>query len=110
MSKTPRFFVACALLVSHLFAPSVSLAWDGQVTGVPSQIDVTDGGNLGFRVYLQSAMCGTSYNWAYLNSTDSNYSTYVAALLMAKAQGGTVIIYSNKDSNGYCHIGYVMLT
>jgi hypothetical protein len=109
MPPIKRCYLASMLLISQLFAPSVSLAWDGAVTGVPFEIDVTDGGNFGFRVYLPSAMCGNSYNWAYLNATDSNYSTYVAALLMAKAQGGTVMVYSNKDSNGYCHIGYVSL-
>jgi hypothetical protein len=99
------------LLLAALFlAPSLAVAWDGQVTGVPIQIDVTDGGNLGFRVYLPAAMCGNSYNWAYLNATDSNYSAYVATLLMAKMQGATVIVYSNKDGSGFCHIGYIMLT
>jgi hypothetical protein len=45
-----------------------------------------------------------------LNATDSNYAAYVAGLLMAKSQGGTVIIYSTKDSDGFCHIGYLALT
>ncbi|MEA3175059.1 MAG: hypothetical protein QOF42_2470 [Gammaproteobacteria bacterium] len=98
------------LLCTGLFAlPSLSLAWDGYVTGVLTQIDVTDGANSGFRVYLPAAMCANTYNWAYLNSTDSNYTAYAAALLMAKSQGLTVQIYSNRDANEYCHIGYISI-
>jgi hypothetical protein len=91
--------------------PSTALAWSGQASGVIFQIDVTDGDGYGLRAYLSTtAMCGASTgNWAYLNSSDSNYSTYAAALMMAKATGENVTIFSNVDSGGFCHIGYVML-
>jgi len=99
-----------ALLCAGLFAlPGFSLAWDGTVSGTLTQVDVTDGAFLGFRVYFPIAMCGNTNNFAYLNSADSNYSAYVGALLMAKAQGLTVYVYSNRDSNGYCHIGYISI-
>jgi hypothetical protein len=91
-----------------LLTAKAALAWDGAVSGIPTVIDVTDGNNYGFRVYVGSqAMCGNANNWGYLNSTDSNYSAYVAAILMAKAQGSTLVVYSNRDANGYCHIGYM---
>jgi hypothetical protein len=92
-----------------LALPGVSFSWDGAVSGVITQIDVTDGANAGFRVYLPIAMCGNTNGWAYLNSTDSNYSAYAAALLTAKSQGTTVYIYSNRDGNGNCHIGYISI-
>jgi len=92
-----------------LAIPGICLAWDGDVTGVLTQIDVTDGTSSGFRIYLPVAMCANTYNWAYLNTADSNYNAYAAALLMAKAQGLTVRVFSNRDANGYCHIGYISI-
>jgi hypothetical protein len=65
MIKLRGFFSTCFLLVSQLLAAPAALAWDGQVIGVPFEIDITDGGNLGVRVYLVNAttMCGNSNNW-----------------------------------------------
>ena len=108
-NRLRRFNLGLLLAIASLYIPGLTLAWDGQATGVPTGIDVTDGGQQGFVVYLPTAMCGNSYNWAYLNATDSNYPAYVAALLMAKAQGSTVVVFSNLDGNGYCHIGYVAI-
>ncbi len=53
-------------------------------------------------------MCTGGPDWAYLNEDDSNYKTYVAALLTARAQGTPVTIYSNLE-NGYCKIGYITI-
>ena len=98
------------LLCAGLFAlPGLSMAWDGSVHAPIAEIDVTDGSNLGFRVYLLTAMCGNANTWGYLNNTDSNYNVYVATLLMANAQGFSVTVYSNRDSNGLCHIGYIAI-
>jgi hypothetical protein len=84
------------------------LAWDGAFTGTIYAMDVTSGHSYGVRVFLSGVpnMCGTGSNWAYLNDTDSNYNTYVAALMMAKAQGSPVTIYTTRENN-YCHIGYI---
>jgi hypothetical protein len=54
--------------------------------------------------------CSPYYNWAYVNSTDSNYAAYVAAVVMAKATGASVIIFQTKDANGYCQIGYLSVS
>ena len=88
---------------------SLALAWDGTPTGIPGQIDVAQGSGLGYRIYLSPAvsMCGNSNTWAYLNTTDINYSTYVATIMMAKAQGFSILVYTTVDANGYCHIGYL---
>lgn len=89
----------------------VVLAWDGIPVGVPGSIDVAQGTGLGFRVHFSPAvsMCGNSNVWAYLNTTDINYSTSVATIMMAKAQGLSVVLYTTADTNGYCHIGYISL-
>jgi hypothetical protein len=100
MRKTLFFFVIVLALRTQL-----AWSWDGAKTMVPGTIEVTDGGNYGFRIWGPS--CGGVANFAYLQSTDSNYGTYVAVILMAKAQGLQLTFYTNKDSNGYCHIGYV---
>ena len=107
MRTTVVSLALCAL--GAVAFPNPALAWSGQVSGVIFELDVTDGNDFGFRVFLPvTSMCGTSTpNWAYLNSSDSNYSTYAAALMMAKATSEGVTIFSNVDSSGYCHIGYV---
>jgi hypothetical protein len=98
--------ICCGVLV----LPGTASAWDGTVNDTISQIDVTDGATLGFRIYFPtSTACGNAYNWAYLNADDSSYKTYVAAVLMAKALGTPVTVYSNRDANGYCRVGYLAL-
>lgn len=86
-------------------------AWDGVVTGKIVTIDVTNAGNFAFRVYLQGnpAICST-HTWAYLDDTNANYKVYVSALLMAKATGSNVTLYTNIDSGyGFCRIGYIVV-
>ena len=96
------------LAVIGLFTTQAAFAWDGITTSTISQIDTTDGPAIAFRIYFGSnPICGSEYNWAYLNTTDPNYSVYVATVLMAKATSSTVIVYSNRDSNGYCHMHYI---
>jgi hypothetical protein len=83
-------------------------AWDGVASGNIYAVEITGGNSFGFRVFVSGVtnMCGSGSNWAYLNESDSNYKTYVAGILAAKAQGSTVTVYSTLE-NGYCHIGYI---
>jgi hypothetical protein len=107
MTKRPRF--PTLLLAALIALPGISVAWDGTVSMVLGRLDVdsSDGGNYVFRVYASGAMCGNTNTWAYLNPTDTGYTTSVATLMMAKTAGLTVTIYSNQDSTGLCHIGYI---
>lgn len=97
-----------------LFAVSAALpasAWDGLATGKISSIEVTAGTNYGFRIFLigaQQAFCMGGTSFAFLFESDSNYKVYVASLLLAKAQGSTVTIFSMNEA-GFCHIGHVMV-
>jgi hypothetical protein len=102
-----RLAVGLAACCGLMAAPA-ALAWDGAVNGTISNIDVTGGQNYGFRISLSGvpAMCSIGDSWAYLNDTDSNYKTYVAALMLAKAQGKRVVVYSVVES-GHCHMGYI---
>ena len=95
--------IGCLL---SLATPAV--AWDGAVEGVVSTMSVTGGSNYGLRIYLSGipALCNGGPSWAFLNDTDSNYKTYAAALMLAKAQGNRVMVYSNLEGS-YCHIGYI---
>ena len=104
-----RIKMRSLLLIATFFGiPAISQAWDGVDTGVISAVQITDGNNLGFRVFLTNVTtyC-TDGGTAYLNAADSNYQVYVAALLMAKSIGSTVTVYTTNDSTGNCHIGYV---
>ena len=106
-SRAVRFVALAGLCV---FA-SVAHAWDGAVAGKIAAVDVTGGANFGFRVYLDpyQVMCTGGPFWAYLNDIDSNYKSYVAALLLAKASGSRVLIYTTNEG-GYCHIGYLSVS
>lgn len=114
-------FIKIAYLFVVTLTFSTAYAWDGAVSGAILQYDVVTsvGGaphNFAFRVYLtgRPALCTGNVNgnntWAYVNSDEANYSALVAAIISAKALGSQVRIYSNIDSSGYCHIGYVMVT
>jgi hypothetical protein len=97
-------------LLAGVLATSTALAWDGQVTGVIRGADVTDGPAYAFRIDLQGTpqLCGSTATWAYVDSTNPNYSAYVAAILAAKAAGEQVTVYTTRDSGtGYCKIGYI---
>jgi hypothetical protein len=101
------------VLVFSLFSTS-GYAWDGYVTGKITTVDVAGGANYAFRVTLEGAptLCNSNHTWAYINTSNSNYQTYVAVLLAAKMSGSTVTIYSNQEQssgNGYCRIGYISL-
>jgi hypothetical protein len=101
-------FRIAMLMALMLIGPRPAFAWDGVVSGTIVAVDVTGGNNYGFRVFVSGVtnMCGTGSNWAYLNESDSNYKTYVAAILAAKAQGNSVTVFSTVVS-GYCQIGYI---
>lgn len=91
------------------FATSVALSWDGIATGKIVKMEITDSENFGVRVVLDKSICGSeNLYWAYLNGSDSNYKTYVAALLMARALNQQITVYANKVWNGqFCHIGHL---
>ncbi|WP_054113230.1 hypothetical protein [Marinagarivorans algicola] len=101
-----KFFTGLAQFLFTLNAYS----WDGAVTGKVSKVDVTSAENYGFRIVLEGepALCGNSIKWAYLNSSASNYQTYVSMLLAAKMAQSTVTIYTHQTgSSKYCSIGYI---
>lgn len=88
-----------------------AIAWDGVTTGKILQLDVSNAGNLPFRVLLEGTpvLCAGGVAEGYLDDTDGNYKTYVAALMMAKATGATVTLYANLGLFSRCRIGYVVL-
>lgn len=108
MKQIYRLFMAiCAACVF-----TSASAWDGIVSGKVSQLEVTAGGNYGVRVTVTNApgglMCTGGATWAYLNETDSNYKVYVSVLLMARATGASVSVYSTRVG-AYCQIQYLVL-
>lgn len=111
--RTISTAIASALTVATFcglcFVASPSFAWDGAVAGTIAQIDIADGTNFGFRVTLSSGpvMCTGGATWAYLNDSDSNYKAFIATLLLAKAAGRQVTVYTT-NSGAYCHIGYIV--
>jgi len=98
---------ASVLAVSSMVATPMAYATDNAV-GTIATMDVTAGSNYALRVSLTggATMCTGGPSWAYLNDTDSNYKVYAAALMLAKAQGTRVTVYSLLE-NGYCHIVFI---
>ncbi len=106
MKRMSCFVVAC---VTWLL-PIGALAWDGAIQGRISKVEVAEATNYALRVHVvgDPPMCGAQTpDWAYLNEADSNYRVYVAVILAAKQAGDTVMIYTNRDSSGYCKVGYL---
>ena len=104
-----RKLIAWAL-ISLLVLPSPSYAWDGAVYGKIIGIDVTDAENYGFRIYLDiGAMCGNANTWAYINKSDANFDAYVSTFTYAFASARNVTVYSTRDVNGYCKMGYILV-
>ena len=101
---------AAALLLS---VPTPSLAWDGTVTGKIAQLHVAAGGeNYGFRVTLVGGptMCTGGASWAAINTSATNYQAIVSMLALAYSLGKDVTIYTTKDANNYCIIGFMSLS
>lgn len=94
----------CLSLVTTMTAS----AWDGAVGGRVVSFEVTHGTNYAFRIYLEggAAMCSGGATWAFVNESDSNYKVYVATLMLAKAQGSQVTVYSDREG-AYCRIGHL---
>lgn len=109
MKKTV-LIAASAIFSASLLASPAALAWDGVQVGSITRIDVTAGNNFGIRIMLGgvASMCSGGASWAYLNESDSNYKTYVAMLMLAKAQASKVTIFTTLES-GYCHAGYIVV-
>lgn len=106
--------IILALLVA-LQANYAHAAWDGTVTGKIKEIHVTNGNNFGFRVVLEGSpkLCGNNSEWAYINESDSNYNTFISVLTAVKAAGQNVRLYTKQkdgDPDGYCQIGYIVVT
>jgi hypothetical protein len=100
---------SCSTAALTIAIATTATAWDGAVEGRISMIEITHGANFAFRVWLDGRpLCTGGPAWAYLNEADSNYKVYVAALLMAKNSGQSVVLYTNKEG-GFCRIGHVLL-
>ena len=92
----------CAFMLS-----SPANAWDGIKAGKVSGLDVTDGQNFGFRIYMDGTpMCGTTEAWAYANRNWDNYDALVSLLTSAYLTGKQVVVHTTKNGP-YCEIHYV---
>lgn len=112
MSKSTQFHLSLLLLLSVLVSQPASAATGvaGQVGNI--EIVGSDGGapgNYDFRVFLTTGgvICN-GQNWAYINTSDANYSALVASMLSAKTLGSTVTLYVD-PVGAYCQLAYVVL-
>jgi hypothetical protein len=107
---------ASAIATTVLFTGTAH-AWDGVVSGVISSMHAATGtGNYEFRITLRdnaTQWCGSTNSsaagWAGLHSTDPNYKSTQALLMMASATGRTVGLHLTRDTVGFCKIGYVVV-
>src|SRR4051812_6084170 len=103
-----KILITALLTCGSFLTAAPALAWDGVISGKIINVDVAPGANYGVRITLAGSpvMCAGGQAWAYLNDTDSNYKTFVAVLLLSKAQNSNLTVYSTLEG-GYCHIGYI---
>ena len=105
-SRTPGWRTVLVMWAAMIAGPAA--AWDGVVTVKILQIEATDGGNYGFRIWGGIAMCGDgSLGWAYMEPTWNNYQATAALITSAWLANRAVTFYSNKDANGYCRFSHV---
>lgn len=96
-----------SLIATTALMASPIQGWDGIVTGHVTGIHLTDGGNFGFRVFIEgNTMCTGGPDWAYMNVNWSNYQATSAFLLTAWASGKRVRVHTH-NIGGHCQIGYV---
>jgi hypothetical protein len=105
VSRVALFCFFCAFSIK-------AFAWDGIKQGVPGTIEISQAGNYAFRVYVSGVpkICEASIaGFVYLEPGDDNYSTFVAAIFMAKAQGTSLAFYGNLEASGYCRLRHVAI-
>ena len=75
-------------------------------SGVIQRIEVFDENNYAFRIRFEGnpKMCSIGEDWAYIESTNSNYNTKVDALMTAFATGATVYIFTEVSERNRCHV------
>jgi hypothetical protein len=98
------------VVAAILGLPAYAQATD--VTGTVGRIEVNATGSIAsFRVYTSTVnnMCSSTVTETVINTTDPNYSVVVAVLLAAKASGSTVVFSSTQNSDGTCHLYYVVV-
>jgi len=106
-----RFYLSGLIGILLLVAQQASAA-----TGVAGQVGNIEtvgsgggaSGNYDFRVFLATGevICN-GQNWAYLNTSDANYSALVAHVFLAKGLGLTVTLYVNQVGP-YCQLAYLV--
>jgi hypothetical protein len=105
--------IRAALIAGAILCSTPANAWDGAGAGVIRKLELSsEGTNYGFRVHMVAGqpLCGAgTADWAAINSSASNYQAIVAALTSAYLTGKSVLIYVNKDANGVCVIGHMVV-
>ncbi|HZT01163.1 MAG TPA: hypothetical protein VFA39_02725 [Steroidobacteraceae bacterium] len=111
-----RFNCIRMLVFASVFAFSANVALAAAaVQGQIGLLEFVGGGagapgNFDFRIFLigNPVICA-GQTWTYINGTEANYNTLVAATLSAKASGGAVTLHVDPDTQGFCHIEYMDL-
>jgi hypothetical protein len=101
------------LLLCCVGAISAGAAYAGVVAGQVGRIDTVGSGsgapnNFDFRIFfVGSPVICNGQPWAYVNSTEVNYNTIVANVLLAKSLGVSVSLTVTQDGSGFCHLDYL---
>jgi len=99
-----------AIAATAMAAAAHAQPWDGAITGKVGTIDVAQANNFAFRVSIGGqAMCTNGPSWAYVNATDANYKAYMSLIMLARSMDKPVVVFSTKDPNGFCQIGFVSM-
>lgn len=105
MKKRVSWMCALGCLGASIWT-TPALAANQTVSGVHIiNVMVSLPGNLPFRIYLDQtlpAIC--TYNFIYVDTSNSNYQTYVSTLLVAYSTNKKVNVTYAVDANGFCQL------
>ncbi len=98
--------------VSKILAASLAFAAFGAsavvATAVPSSVSYTSGYFSVKLTGIGTSLCGGSYDWAYVYTTDARYQEFMGAVTTARMTGAQVTL-TMTNVGGYCQITQVDL-
>ncbi len=109
MKKVKLVFLMMPLLILGLGFGLKVYAYDVSADFVIDRLWISGAENAHYRVVDEDgpAQCTggpTGPAWSYINVSDSGSKGKIAGILLAYAQGKTVELTTETDTNGYCHI------
>jgi hypothetical protein len=102
--------ISIFIAIAAAMAGGTANAGPVSASGIMRSYYLSGGANFGFRISLYQngvdQLSGCNANFAYINTTDDNYQSKVAGLMLAYSTKANVVLTGIvTDSQGFCRIG-----